>query len=878
MFRNNNNSNQGNGFFTAANGSPNRENESALNADRISQLGGGGKSVSGIQLFKYQTDEVVDSVKTYSTITISDSSTLKSAITVSTAQVSGTTLVHKGEEGENNSFLFYQEIGTLARNITFGGSLDDQNQSNGSVTILSAIMDGNVDLHAAIFSVSKSIRNAIDEIEDLDGKVIYILDEDQPLSRESVILCIMEDTKRKESSAKKAESSSSSSSSSSTTSSSSSDDSAGGVELFDFDIDGLKGTVRIPSKDDQKLFSKGTDKWDRTDMIFALVAQQFKVVKSENALIKKKIKAEEKILERLRRVAEVLNHLGQLIILVYKKITVAVEKQPNINAMLMNLKRNNVTEDVNCVKFLGELNKSVNCMESMGIIRNLIGAFHLPAKPRDLKTNYETYSAWLQVSINLKLHSLISEDCFYAGAFMELMKNPNAENPETLKKDLSDKLHEIELKMKEAETAGVPYEPATSTQEIVPNCHILNALVGVVKQAILVKAESDRKVSQTKGITAITASVNNSNNKGGTGKQKGGEIIAAVETSGNEEVMEESEILQVNGDSVKTGESVKTKIRGGDKEIFRLWDELNLDDGDANIKQELWLTTHCSGKQQQPVVNFINKKRFRSDYIFRLYFDSKGNPKIATSTSTNTVCLICTNNKKHNIDVQKNGGGGRGKKSCVDNDIFCGPEKCLFCHKYGHGTGNKDFDCSELFNPDGTQRQFFGLKEVSRVAERIKHKILMQRLGGSGEKESTEGYPSLKSSSDNQKALLAIKNSMQISPAVSINKPTTSGGGRGGRGRETLYIPKSSSIQSTPTVSALPAGLYEKMVNSKERERKEETEEAVVSKLKIATTSHATLTGSVDTAESEQVVEAMLEKGFVEGVIEEDDASTDSLF
>ena len=67
--------------------------------------------------------------------------------------------------------------------------------------------------------------------------------------------------------------------------------------------------------------------------------------------------------------AEVLNHLSQLIILIYKKITVAVEKQPNVNAMLMNLKRNNVTEDVNCVKFISELNKTVNNMESMGIIR-----------------------------------------------------------------------------------------------------------------------------------------------------------------------------------------------------------------------------------------------------------------------------------------------------------------------------------------------------------------------------------------------------------------------------------------------------------------------------------------------------------------------------
>ena len=78
--------------------------------------------------------------------------------------------------------------------------------------------------------------------------------------------------------------------------------------------------------------------------------------------------------------AEVLNHLSQLIILIYKKITVAVEKQPNVNAMLMNLKRNNVTEDVNCVKFMSELNKTVNTMESMGIIRMLQASFNLGPK------------------------------------------------------------------------------------------------------------------------------------------------------------------------------------------------------------------------------------------------------------------------------------------------------------------------------------------------------------------------------------------------------------------------------------------------------------------------------------------------------------------
>ena len=61
-----------------------------MNADGGSHIGGGGKagSVSGNQLFKYHTDEVIEGIKIYATITISDSSTLKSAITVSTARVS----------------------------------------------------------------------------------------------------------------------------------------------------------------------------------------------------------------------------------------------------------------------------------------------------------------------------------------------------------------------------------------------------------------------------------------------------------------------------------------------------------------------------------------------------------------------------------------------------------------------------------------------------------------------------------------------------------------------------------------------------------------------------------------------------------------------
>ena len=91
MFKNNN-LNNGNGLFSASNNSPNRDNGSVLNADGISHIGGGFKagSVSGNQSFKYPTDEVIEGIKIYATITISDSSTLKSAISVSTAHVSGT--------------------------------------------------------------------------------------------------------------------------------------------------------------------------------------------------------------------------------------------------------------------------------------------------------------------------------------------------------------------------------------------------------------------------------------------------------------------------------------------------------------------------------------------------------------------------------------------------------------------------------------------------------------------------------------------------------------------------------------------------------------------------------------------------------------------
>ena len=96
---------------------------------------------------------------------------------------------------------------------------------------------------------------------------------------------------------------------------------------------------------------------------------------------------------------------------------------------------------------------------------------------------------------------------------MEMMKSPQAGNSPELHKDLNDKLHEIETKLKEAETAGVLYEPASSIQEIVEGCHVLNALVGVVKQAILVKSESDRRVSQTSGNNASNASSNNNNNE-----------------------------------------------------------------------------------------------------------------------------------------------------------------------------------------------------------------------------------------------------------------------------------------------------------------------------------------------------------------------------
>ena len=173
MFKNNN-LNNGNGLFSASNNSPNRDNGSVLNADGISHIGGGFKagSVSGNQMFKYPTDEVIEGIKIYATITISDSSTLKSAITVSTAQVSGTSLVHKGEEGENNSLLFYQDIGTLARNVAFGGLLEDQVQLNGSLTILSAIMEGHVDLHGAILVINKNIRKSLEVIESLEETTI----------------------------------------------------------------------------------------------------------------------------------------------------------------------------------------------------------------------------------------------------------------------------------------------------------------------------------------------------------------------------------------------------------------------------------------------------------------------------------------------------------------------------------------------------------------------------------------------------------------------------------------------------------------------------------------------------------------------------------
>ena len=72
--------------------------------------------------------------------------------------------------------------------------------------------------------------------------------------------------------------------------------------------------------------------------------------------------------------------------------------------------------------------------------------------------------------------------------------------------------------------------------------------------------------------------------------------------------------------------------------------------------------------------------------------------------------------------------------------------------------------------------------------------------------------------------------------------------------------------------------LYDKLFNSKAEKTEEGKDAAVVSNVKVAQTTHATLTGSVDTADDEPLVGTELDKGFVEGIVEEDDASTGSFF
>jgi len=141
------------GFFTAAN-SPTNQNEG---------LKGG--SVSGnSNNWKIMTDDVCEIVMEYASVAINDSTSMKSAIAVSTAQISGTNLVYGEEESENNSLLFFNRISTVAKNIKFGGLIEDNNQPNGTSTIMSGVLNGDIDLNGGLSYINGRIKKFMDEL------------------------------------------------------------------------------------------------------------------------------------------------------------------------------------------------------------------------------------------------------------------------------------------------------------------------------------------------------------------------------------------------------------------------------------------------------------------------------------------------------------------------------------------------------------------------------------------------------------------------------------------------------------------------------------------------------------------------------------------
>ena len=130
----------GNGFFSTAK-SPNSpvRNLSVNGGNKVSSKA---CSVNGQAVaYKFSIEETCMVAMEFATVIIDDSAAMKSAITVSTATTGGVNLVYIGEESENNSLLFCNNISTVARNNLFGGSFSgDLNQVDNTTTLMSESM------------------------------------------------------------------------------------------------------------------------------------------------------------------------------------------------------------------------------------------------------------------------------------------------------------------------------------------------------------------------------------------------------------------------------------------------------------------------------------------------------------------------------------------------------------------------------------------------------------------------------------------------------------------------------------------------------------------------------------------------------------------
>ena len=135
----------------------------------------------------------------------------------------------------------------MARNNLFGGSFSgDLNQVDNTTTLMSAVLNGELDLHGASSFLKTKIKYTMEELDELEDKLVLVLDNGECPSEKAVGLALMNDAKMKEI-ANASISSSTTSSSSSSSSKESSEENISSVfpvaEFFKYDLNGLKGSA-----------------------------------------------------------------------------------------------------------------------------------------------------------------------------------------------------------------------------------------------------------------------------------------------------------------------------------------------------------------------------------------------------------------------------------------------------------------------------------------------------------------------------------------------------------------------------------------------------------------------------------------------------------